>query len=88
MKRLVALLCGTVAFGPAIAAEPIAQPPVPPAQPVTETLFGQKVTDQFRYFEKQDAAVTDWMKAEGRYTRSVLDALPRHDENFFRISPR
>jgi prolyl oligopeptidase len=52
---------------------------VPPAKPVTETIFGQSITDQFRYFEQQDSTVTDWMKAEGRYARSVLDALPNHD---------
>jgi prolyl oligopeptidase len=63
-----------------LGAAPPAQPPVPPAKPVTDTLFGQKVVDQYRYFEQQDAAVTDWMKAEGRYTRSVLDGLPRHGE--------
>jgi prolyl oligopeptidase len=80
MKTIVALLCGAVAFAPATAAAPPAQPPVPAAKPVTETLFGQKVTDQFRYFEKQGPDVVDWMKAEGRYTRSVLDALPGHDE--------
>ena len=85
MRKLVALLCGTIAFTSASAA-PLAQPRVPPAKPVTETHFGQKITDPYRYFEKQDAAVTDWMKAEGRYTRSVLDALPGHDEILRRLS--
>ena len=49
-------------------------------------MFGQKVTDRYRYFEQQGPAVTDWMKAEGRYTRSVLDALPRHDEILAKLS--
>ncbi len=79
MKRLIALLCGTVAFAPALAAAPPAEPPVPPAKPVTETLFGKSITDQFRYFEQQGPNVVDWMKAEGRYTRSFLDGLPNHD---------
>jgi protease II len=69
MTRVVALLCGTFAFTAAIATAQPSQPSVPPAQPVTETFFGQKITDQYRYFEKQDAVVTDWMTAEGRYTR-------------------
>ena len=86
MNKVVALLCGAVAFTPAVAAAPVERPPVPPAKPVTETLFGQSITDQFRYFEKQDASVTDWMKAEGRYTRSVLDALPQHDAILQRLS--
>jgi prolyl oligopeptidase len=86
MTGVVALLCGTFAFTAAIAAAQPSQPSVPPAQPVTETFFGQKITDQYRYFEKQDAVVTDWMKAEGRYTRSVLDALPQHDAILQRLS--
>ena len=86
MTRFVALLCGSVAFAPALAAAPVAQPPVPPAKPVTETIFGQSITDQFRYFEQQDSTVTDWMKAEGRYARSVLDALPNHDAILAKLS--
>jgi prolyl oligopeptidase len=86
MIRLVALLSATIAFAPALAAAPPARPALPPAKPVTETLFGKKITDRYRYFEQQDAAVTDWMKAEGRYTRSVLDALPRHDEILANLS--
>jgi prolyl oligopeptidase len=86
MKTFVALLCGSVAFVPAFAAAPVAQPPVPPAKQVTETIFGQSITDQFRYFEQQDASVTDWMKAEGRYARSVLDALPNHDAILAKLS--
>jgi prolyl oligopeptidase len=86
MNKIVALLCGTVAFAPAVAAVAAERPAVPPAKPVTETLFGQKITDQFRYFEQQDSTVTDWMKAEGRYARSVLDALPQHDVILAKLS--
>ena len=49
-------------------------------------MFGQSITDQFRYFEQQDATVTDWMKAEGRYARSVLDALPQHGAILAKLS--
>ena len=87
MKRIVAFLCAAALFGPAAsAASAPSQPPVPPAKPVTETLFGHKITDRYRYFEQQDASVTDWMKAEGRYTRSVLDSLPQHDAILQRLS--
>jgi hypothetical protein len=40
MKKLAALIWGAVAFGPAAAASLPGQPAVPPAKPVTETLFG------------------------------------------------
>jgi prolyl oligopeptidase len=50
-------------------------PPAAPVKPVTETLWGQKVTDDYRYMEALDPATIDWMKAQGAYTRSVLDGI-------------
>jgi prolyl oligopeptidase len=85
MKKFVALVCGTLAFAPVAAASLPGQPPVPPAKPVTETIFGQTITDRYRYFEQMGPAVTDWMKAEGRFTRSYLDALPRHADILQRL---
>ena len=86
MKRFVALVCGTFAFAPVAAASLPGQPAIPPAKPVTETIFGQKITDRYRYFEQQGPAVTDWMKAEGRFTRAYLDALPQHADILQRLS--
>ena len=51
------------------------QPPPPPVRPVTEDHFGTKVTDNYRYMEKLDPETMEWMKAQGAYTRSVLDAI-------------
>ncbi|HWF00170.1 MAG TPA: prolyl oligopeptidase family serine peptidase [Caulobacteraceae bacterium] len=51
------------------------RPPPPPIRPVTEDLFGVKVTDDYRYFEQLGPETLDWMKAQGAYTRSVLDAI-------------
>ncbi|HET9145516.1 MAG TPA: prolyl oligopeptidase family serine peptidase [Sphingomicrobium sp.] len=86
MRKFVALVCGTIAFAPVTAASLPGQPPVPPAKPVTETIFGQKITDRYRYFEQQGPAVTNWMKAEGRFTRSYLDSLPQHADILQRLS--
>ena len=56
------------------------KPPVAPVKPVTETLFGVKVTDNYRYMEALDKATLDWMRAQGTYARSILDAIkPRAD---------
>src|SRR5690242_20436795 len=49
-----------------------AQPAPLAAKPVTETFFGTKVTDEYRYFEALSPETLDWMKAQGNYTRSVL----------------
>jgi prolyl oligopeptidase len=84
MKKLTALLFGT--FAPAVIAASPAQPPVPAAKPVTETIFGTKITDAYRYFEQQGPDVVGWMKAEGQYTRSLLDAQPRHADILARLS--
>src|ERR1700677_2669505 len=63
--------------GAAVAPPPasIPKPPAAPIKPVTETLWGHKVTDDYRYMEKLDPSTIDWMKAQGAYTRSVLDSI-------------
>lgn len=80
----LAVLASVVFCGAALAVtlgDPLApvglgkQPANAPAKPVTETLFGTKVTDPYRYMEKLDKSTLDWMKAQGAYTRSVFDAV-------------
>ena len=56
-------------------ASPQNTPPAAPLKPVTETLWGRKVTDNYRYMEALDVSTIAWMKAQGAYTRSVLDAI-------------
>jgi prolyl oligopeptidase len=54
----------------------VGAPPAPlPIKPVTETLWETQVTDNYRYTEALDPTTIDWMKAQGAYTRSVLDAI-------------
>jgi len=53
------------------------RPTPAPAKPVTETLWGKQVTDNYRYMEALDPPTIAWMKAEGAYTRYILDAIPR-----------
>ena len=87
-QRWSLILCGAllaVNFTAARAAPPAHDPlapidaPPPPApapvKRVTEVLWGRQVTDDYRYMEAQDPATIAWMKAEGAYTRSVLDAI-------------
>ena len=52
-----------------------AKPPEAPIRPVTETLFGRQVTDNYRYMEALDPATIEWMKEQGAYTRRVLDEI-------------
>jgi prolyl oligopeptidase len=65
-----------------IARDPLAplhapsRPAPAPVKPVTETLWGKQVTDNYRYMEALDAQTLAWMKAQGAYTHSILDAIP------------
>jgi len=65
----------TTAPAPASPSEPAVRPAPAPIEPVTETLWGKKVTDNYRYMEKLEPSTLEWMKAEGRYTRAVLDSI-------------
>jgi len=53
------------------------KPPVAPVRPVTDTYFGQKVTDNYRWLEDEKSPeVKSWMRGQADYTRAVLDGLP------------
>jgi len=74
-SRIAAIaLASTAAVSLAFAAEPV-KPPQAPVKPVTETIFGRTVTDNYRYMEALDPSTIAWMKSQGAYTRSVLDAI-------------
>jgi hypothetical protein len=52
-------------------------PPNAAVRPVTDTYYGTKVTDPYRYMENlQDPEVQLWIKAQNDYTRAVLASLP------------
>ena len=76
----VVVLSSSIAWS-AEPADPLApigafsKPASAPVKPITETLWGRKVTDDYRYMEAQKPDAIEWMKAEGAYTRAVLDAI-------------
>ena len=80
LLALVALACAAAApvnhdpLAPAGDAPP--RPAPAPVKPVTETLWGKQVTDDYRYMEALDPSTIAWMKAQGTYTRQILDAIP------------
>ncbi|HEY1414598.1 MAG TPA: prolyl oligopeptidase family serine peptidase [Caulobacteraceae bacterium] len=81
MHALMGAAALVLAAASAHAADPLApigvgpQPVGPAIKPVTETLWGQPVTDNYRYMEALGPETIDWMKAQGAYTRSVLDSI-------------
>jgi prolyl oligopeptidase len=68
---------GLLTGAPAWSADnkPAPAPAAAPVKPVLETLFGRKITDNYRYMESLDPATIDWMKSQGAYTRSLLDSI-------------
>lgn len=72
----LAASASAIAAGDSLAPVGVGTPPATaPVKPVTETLWGIRVTDNYRYMEKLDPATIAWMKSEGAYTRKVLDAI-------------
>src|SRR5262245_43583021 len=52
-------------------------PPVPRIEPVTETFFGQSVSDPYRWMENpKDKDWEPYMKAQAAHARAVLDKIP------------
>jgi prolyl oligopeptidase len=73
----LALLCAVCSCSALSLAQAQAQPPATPKTPVTDTLHGIQITDNYRWLENNsDPAVRAWSDAQNRYTRQFLDALP------------
>jgi prolyl oligopeptidase len=54
----------------------VTRPAPAPIRPVTDTLWGKEVADQYRYMEALEPATIEWINAQGAYARSVLDSIP------------
>jgi prolyl oligopeptidase len=57
----------------------MAGPPVARIDPVTEDLYGTKVTDRYRWMEAEGPEWKAYAMAEGDYARQVLGAIPGRD---------
>lgn len=61
-------------------------PPAAPVRSVTDTYFGVRVADPYRWMEEPKSADLDaWMKAQSNLTRAVLDRLPGRKPLFDRV---
>jgi len=61
-------------------------PPPTERHEVTETFFGQSVTDAYRWLENwQDAKVAQWLKAQDNYTRATLTSIPGREKFLARV---
>ena len=59
-------------------------PPLPSPSPVTEDMYGTKVTDPYRYFENmKDPVVAAFFKDQNQYARAVLERLGAPRQRLF-----
>ena len=72
---LVSVASIATAAGAVTPVDPATRPPAAIARPVTEDYFGTKVTDRYRSMESRDPETVAWMKAQGAWSRGVLDAI-------------
>ncbi|MBX3626394.1 MAG: prolyl oligopeptidase family serine peptidase [Rhizobacter sp.] len=80
------LVCFALAL-PAIVAQAQAQPPVAPVRTVTDTFYGVRVDDPYRYFEnKQNPEVAKWMKAQSEHAYATLRRIPGREALLEKIS--
>jgi len=75
IMRAAAVLSAVLSSSTGGASSVPLKPPPAPVKPVTETLWGHQVTDDYRYMETLDPATIDWMKAQGAYARARLDEI-------------
>src|SRR5215813_3532303 len=77
ITRLSAILLFLIVFTAAAARADKPKYPDTPAKPVTDELFGIKLTDSYRWLEDDKSAeVQAWVAKENDLTRAYLDKLP------------
>jgi prolyl oligopeptidase len=75
MKTSATLILFLLICGPLLA-----QMPASPKNPVTDSYFGYKVTDNYRWLENsKDPVVTKWFKDQANYTNGILDKISGRD---------
>ena len=57
-------------------------PPKAPVHEVEDDYWGTKIIDPYRWMENvgQDAEAQNWLKAQSKFTRTTLDALPGYEK--------
>ena len=77
--RCILLICALLSLPPFVSAQDGLPNPPPKAtvHEVTDTYFGTKIADPYRWMEDaKSREAVEWMKAQAGYTRAYLDRLP------------
>lgn len=87
-RRMAGWLGGlavAAATAPSVLAAQHAPPPAP-ARLVADTVHGIALEDPYRWMERpENPEFTEWMRAQGRYTRGRLQAIPHREDLLRRV---
>jgi prolyl oligopeptidase len=86
LSRRALLAASTLLAAPRLALAAMSGPPVAPVRPVTETLYGVKVTDPYRWMESESPEWEAYARAQGAYTAKILAEIPGRDALYAAIS--
>lgn len=85
MKPAIYAALFAIAASSALAAD-IPPAPVAKVTPVTDTYFGETITDRYRWMENdKDPDWLPFLKQQNAHARAILDALPKRDDILKRI---
>lgn len=75
-SKLFAILFVSFIFSNQCSSQTFNYPPTP-RQPVTDTIFGKVVVDDYRWMEDLNSQqMKDWLRLQSDYTKSFLDKIP------------
>jgi prolyl oligopeptidase len=79
LTRRTLLASATALAIPQLTRAALPGPPVAPVRPVTETLWGVKITDRYRWMESESPEWEAYTRAQGAYTTAILAKIPGRD---------
>jgi prolyl oligopeptidase len=75
-----------VSLAPAVGSDTVPPAPVARIEPVTDSYFGETVTDPYRWMENdRDPEWLPYLRSQNAHARGVLEALPQRGELLARI---
>ncbi|GLR67043.1 prolyl oligopeptidase [Acidocella aquatica] len=75
-RRTLLASTAAVLAAPRLSFAAASGPPIAPVRPVTEVLWGEKITDRYRWMESQSPEWEAYVRAQGAYAAQTLAKIP------------